>query len=64
MDMNDKPVPITPFTIHVPDEVLSDLRTRILNTRWPDPAPGSAWAQGTDLGYLKRLLAYWADGFD
>lgn len=62
--MNDKPVPITPFTIHVPDEVLSDLRTRILNTRWPNQAPGTAWAQGTDLGYLKRLLAYWADGFD
>ena len=54
----------TPFTIHIPDEVLSDLRTRILNTRWPDRAPGPAWAQGTDLDYLKRLLSYWAEGFD
>lgn len=55
---------IAPFTIHVPDEVLSDLTTRIRTTRWPAPAPGAAWAQGTDLEYLKRLLDYWANGFD
>ena len=55
---------IAPFTIRVLDEVLSDLRTRIRNTRWPDQAPGPAWAQGTDLEYLKRLLSYWANGFD
>jgi pimeloyl-ACP methyl ester carboxylesterase len=54
----------TPFTIHVPDDVLADLRSRILRTRWPVPAPGAPWAQGTDLDTLKRLLAYWADGFD
>jgi pimeloyl-ACP methyl ester carboxylesterase len=64
MNMNNKPMQITPFTIRVPDGVLSDLRTRIHNTRWPDKAPGTAWAQGTDLEYLKRLLSYWADGFD
>lgn len=58
------PMQITPFTISVPDEVLSDLRTRIRNTRWPAAAPGAAWTQGTDLEYLKRLLSYWADGFD
>ena len=55
---------ITPFTIRVPDAVLSDVTTRIRNTRWPPQAPGTAWAQGTDLDYLKRLLSYWADGFD
>lgn len=55
---------VAPFTIRVPDEVLSDLRTRIRNTRWPDQAPGTAWAQGTDLAYLQQLLGYWAGGFD
>lgn len=54
----------TPFTIRVPDEVLSDLRSRIRHTRWPPQAPGAAWTQGTDLAYLKRLASYWADGFD
>jgi pimeloyl-ACP methyl ester carboxylesterase len=64
MSTKDRPMPITPFTIRVPDEVLSDLRSRILRTRWPAQAPGPAWAQGTDLGYLKRLVGHWADGFD
>lgn len=57
-------LPIEPFTVHVDDEVLADLRARIRNTRWPGDSPGDPWAQGTDLGYLRRLLDYWADGFD
>ncbi len=57
-------VPITPFSIEIEAEVLSDLRERIRNTRWPDPAPSAPWEQGTDLEYLKQLLAYWADEFD
>jgi pimeloyl-ACP methyl ester carboxylesterase len=57
-------VRIEPYVIDVPDAVLDDLRARIRNTRWPEPAPGPAWSQGTDLGYLRDLLAYWADGFD
>lgn len=64
MTVQNKPMHITPFTIRIPDEVLSDLRTRIRNTRWPEKAPGGAWAQGTDLEFLKRLLNYWADGYD
>ncbi len=48
----------------VPDAVLDDLRQRIRRTRWPDPAPGEPWSQGTDLDYLRGFLAYWADGFD
>ena len=55
---------ITPFSVRIDEEILADLRERIRNTRWPDPAPGAAWEQGTDLEYLRSLLAYWADGFD
>ncbi|HEY7027313.1 MAG TPA: epoxide hydrolase [Gemmatimonadales bacterium] len=58
------PLHITPFSIRIEEEILSDLRARIRNTRWPDPAPGAAWEQGTDLEYLKQLLAYWAGDFD
>jgi pimeloyl-ACP methyl ester carboxylesterase len=58
------PLPITPFSIQIDAEILSDLRERIRNTRWPDRAPGTAWDQGTDLEYLRQLLAYWADEFD
>ena len=52
------------FSVSVSDEVLADLRARIRNTRWPGAAPGAQWEQGTDLGYLRGLLEYWADGFD
>lgn len=58
------PLDITPFTIRVEAETLSDLRERIRKTRWPDHAPGAAWEQGTDLEYLRQLLTYWADEFD
>ena len=33
-------------------------------TRWPEPAPGPPWSQGTDLDYLRALTGYWVDGFD
>jgi len=58
------PPEITPFAIDIDAGTLSDLRRRIHDTRWPDAAPGAAWEQGTDLDYLRRLLAYWADEFD
>jgi pimeloyl-ACP methyl ester carboxylesterase len=55
---------VDPFTVCVSDEVLDDLRERISRTRWPDAAPGAAWSQGVEVGYLRELLAFWADGFD
>jgi len=58
------PLDITPFTIQIEAETLSDLRERIRRTRWPEHAPGAAWEQGTDLEYLRQLLTYWADEFD
>jgi Epoxide hydrolase N terminus len=60
----EAPLHITPFSIHIEAEILSDLRERIRKTRWPDQAPGAAWEQGTDVEYLQQLVAYWADEFD
>ena len=53
-----------PFSIQVDEWVLTDLEDRIGRTRWPDQIPGIGWQQGTELEYLRQLLAYWADGFD
>src|SRR5438094_5615492 len=53
-----------PFTIHVPDEVLDDLRSRLARTRWPDPLPYPGWSSGVDLAYLRDLVGYWATSFD
>ena len=55
---------IEPFSIEVGEDVLADLKARIRSTRWPEEAPAGAWEHGTDLAYLRELLAYWADGFD
>jgi pimeloyl-ACP methyl ester carboxylesterase len=53
-----------PFAIEISDAVLGDLRERLSRTRWPDEVPGSVWDYGTNLGYLKDLVAYWRDTFD
>jgi pimeloyl-ACP methyl ester carboxylesterase len=53
-----------PFVIAIGDDVLSDLRSRLHGTRWPDAAPGAPWSQGTDLAYLRGLCDEWADRFD
>ncbi len=53
-----------PFTPSTPPAALEDLRARLLATRWPDEPADAGWSLGTDLGYLRELVAYWADGFD
>ncbi len=55
---------IEPFTIAIDDRVLDDLRARIARTRWPDQLATAGWDYGTDLGYLRDLLATWAGSFD
>jgi len=53
-----------PFQIHVSDDVLIDLRTRLARTRFPVASDTAFWAAGTDPGYLRELVTYWADAFD
>jgi pimeloyl-ACP methyl ester carboxylesterase len=53
-----------PFKIHVPDDVLDDLRQRLVRVRFPDEPPLEPWSTGTSVEYMKRLVAYWRDGFD
>src|SRR5664279_981934 len=54
----------SPFALHVLDADIVDLRERLARTRFPDQAPGGAWAYGTDVGYLRTLTEYWAKDFD
>jgi pimeloyl-ACP methyl ester carboxylesterase len=55
---------VVPFTIHVPDDVLADLKQRLARARFPDEVEGADWKYGTNLAYLKQLVAYWRDSFD
>ena len=43
---------------------LEDLGARLRATRWPDAPEDAGWSLGTDLAYLRELVAYWADEFD
>ncbi|MBM9506517.1 epoxide hydrolase family protein [Actinacidiphila acididurans] len=53
-----------PFAPQASGAALEDLRRRLRATRWPDAPQDAGWSLGTDLGYLRELVAYWADGFD
>ena len=54
---------IKPFTIDIPEDVLSDLYRRLQLTRWPDEV-GQNWQYGTDLNYLRSLCDYWLTEFN
>jgi len=55
---------ITPYSIHIPNKDLQDLRSRLERTRWPDEVTGAGWAYGANLAYMQELIAHWLHGFD
>lgn len=55
---------IRPFTIDVPDAVLTDLQTRLEAARWPDELIDSDWDYGTSRAYLRELVEYWRSEYD
>jgi len=55
---------VEPFRIAVPDAVLTDLRQRLARTRFPDEIADSGWTYGTNLAYLRGLVAHWYEGYD
>ena len=58
------PLRSLPSRSDVPEATLADLKTRLARTRFAGEIPGSGWEYGTDLTYLRQLLAYWRDEFD
>lgn len=54
---------LKPFSVHVSDETLSDLKQRLLATRWPDHI-GKPWQYGTDQNTLRALVDHWLHAFD
>ena len=55
---------IHPFSENIPQATLDDLRERLARTRWPDEVEGAGWDYGTNLAYLKELVAYWQHDYD
>lgn len=55
---------IRPFTIHVSDDALGDLRRRVQATRWPDKETVKDESQGVPLRQVQDLVGYWGSGYD
>ena len=53
-----------PFEVHVEAAVLADLHVRLRETRWGDVADDDGWKLGTNPGYLRDLVTYWAHQYD
>ncbi|MCU1641494.1 MAG: Epoxide hydrolase-like [Nocardia sp.] len=56
--------PLLQQPIHVPDEVLDDLRQRLALTRWSDDAGNADGSYGVPKAYLQQLVEYWRTEFD
>jgi hypothetical protein len=50
--------------ITVPAETLTDLRQRLVNTRWPEEVGNENWEYGTKLLDLKALVTEWQTTYD
>ncbi|MFA6084589.1 epoxide hydrolase family protein [Mucilaginibacter sp.] len=55
---------IRPFHINVPEATLTDLRQRVLATRWPDKETVTDQTQGVKLEQIQKLVKYWGNGYD
>ncbi|MFZ4878390.1 epoxide hydrolase family protein [Janthinobacterium sp. Mn2066] len=55
---------VTPFTVHVPQAAIDDLRLRLSLTRWPDQETVSDWSQGVPLAAARSLVDHWLNHYD
>ncbi|KAJ3762717.1 Alpha/Beta hydrolase protein [Lentinula raphanica] len=56
--------PELPFEISVPDTKLENLHQKLALTNFPDELDNAEWDYGVPLAEIKRLVAYWNDGYD
>jgi len=55
---------IRPFHVNVPEAELTELRKRIVATRWPDRETVPDATQGVQLATMQKLARYWATDYD
>ncbi|MFT5014529.1 MAG: pimeloyl-ACP methyl ester carboxylesterase [Patiriisocius sp.] len=55
---------ITPFEIAIEEQVLTDLKTRLAMTRFPDRETPADWSQGIPLSYMQEVRDYWQNSYD
>src|SRR5580658_5382600 len=55
---------IRPFQVNVPEGELTELRRRIISTRWPDRETVTDESQGVPLATIRELARYWGTDYD
>ena len=55
---------IRPFHYHASEEALTDLKRRLVATRWPDKETVTDTSQGVQLATMKALVHYWETDYD
>jgi len=55
---------IRPFAINSDEDVLDDLKARLMRTRWPDRETPDDWTQGIPLAYMQEVVDYWQRRYD
>ena len=55
---------IHPFSVHISQEKLADLKRRVLATKWPDKETVADQSQGVQLATMKALANYWTTAYD
>lgn len=55
---------IAPFSIHIPDERLEQVRRKIEAYDWDQLPDAGAWRSGVGKADLRRLISYWQQSFD
>ena len=54
-----------PFRIDIDPAHINRILGRLADMRWPEaPADDADWRYGTDLAYLRELVAYWTTTYD
>ena len=59
-----EPTAIRPFQVNVPEAELTELRQRIMATRFPEKEPSGDPSQGVQLETIQKLARYWATDYD
>lgn len=55
---------IQPFSVHVPEEAITDLHRRLAATRWPERELVTDISQGVQLATMQKLVGYWRTDYD
>ena len=55
---------LIPFRIDIPENTLTDLKSRLAQTRWTDEPDQAEWNYGVNPKYLRELADYWQHTYD